>query len=155
MLKVSGWLSQMMIVCQNRIGWVLLSPAGSALAPEGAIHPVGDPNRIWLILWILVVDILGTILLLSDRCLKKLEDLTPDFPIGGYDDVDLPITPFPSPTSLLYLMPVFSNAIKFIKKRNNWNSQNMMAWAYHVNKKIDKLWLSQAIQCHNFCISII
>jgi len=39
----------MMIACQSRrLNAFTEATAGSALALEGAIHPVGDPNKIWL-----------------------------------------------------------------------------------------------------------
>jgi len=104
--------------------------------------PVGDPNQD---LADCPVNLSGgwfwvPILLFSDRCLKKVGGFDPDFPIGGYDDVDLQLRLSALPTLLLYLMPVFSTLrLNSLKKEITEIPQDMMAWAYHVNKKIDKL----------------
>jgi len=57
------------------------------------------------------------ILLFSDRCLKKVGEVDPDFPIGGYDDVDLITRKRITFCTITTVFPPC--AIKFIKERNN------------------------------------
>ena len=112
--------------------------AGEALALEGAIHPVGDPNQDladcpvnltggWF--W-------GANIAVERSLFEKVGGFDPDFPIGGYDDVDLqlrlsPLTNITFVPNARVFHPVRLNSLK---KEITEIPQNMMAWAYHVNK---------------------
>jgi len=62
----------------------------------------------------------GCNIAVQDRCFEKVGGFDPDFPIGGYDDVDLQLR-LSGLTDITFVpnARVFHPVIKFIKKRNN------------------------------------
>lgn len=136
-LPAVGWLSAYAEACK-----------GEALAFEGAIHPLGDPeqdlaecptNLTGGFCW-------GANMAIQRSLFEKLEGYDPNYLTYGHEDVDMKLRLIPFTTisfvpDAIVLHPVRITTLKEVIVRM---PHRCASWAFHVNKHREALGYSQA-----------